>query len=800
MEINDTELKLLVLSGLWHDVGKICQKAEIPLRTDYSNLRTFCCPSFHTGHTHLHVLYGGQFVGENFQDLKEAGKEIENLILYHHKPENIPSPEKKRTCKILTLADWLSSGERSPRPEDEEKGSTFREPLISIFSKLNPESHPEYFPLQPLGTDFIIPASKPEEALKPNSYFQIYQGLENDAKTLKKDSIDDFIIQSYYLLMKYGFFVPSAAWKSKPDVSLFGHSQTTAAIAACLFLEGIQEAELDRIKNALIQGADPEGEVLGAEKFLLIGGDISGIQDFIYSITSEGALKSLRGRSFYLQMLTEALAKTILRELGLSLANLLTCAGGHFYILAPIQGTTEKLERVKKDFNSVLIKAHRGKLTAVIASCPISWGDFLQREKEQGKEEKISESRGFVETWGRVGLLLGMEKRRKFKEFLSSQRDQIFGPFDDGGLKKVCPLCGEELDEGEKCPLCLSFEELSRDLSKTYLIEKTTQPNFEGRPQTWQEVLEALGWEYRFSNSPQKGCYAINSTDFTPFNGLGFKFIGKHAPTMDGQIITLDSMAEKATGLKRWGVLRGDVDHLGKIIREGLKDDKTISRLNTFSSLLSFFFSSQVEKIIQEEFSDSCYLVYAGGDDLLAIGAWDKLPELALKVREQFQQFTSSNCTISCGLSVPPSVKFPFYQAVRDAGDMENKSKSEGRNRITFLDETITWEEFKEIAEIKEEILQLISNSEDEKPVRSLLRILQIGYEEKNQLEKGRIPLERIWRLVYSLKRFAERCIKEEKQDDFLMQIRNRFICNYSIKPHLNVAVRWAEFLTRKER
>lgn len=810
----DSELQLLVLSALWHDVGKIRQKAGFPLENEYEKLKTYCCPAFQGNPTHIHVLHSGQFVWEHFKTLGDAGKIIENLTLYHHRPENFPSPEGKKLCKILTISDWLSSGERSESGEEEI--SSFRAPLISIFSRISlpnqegdslqenkqkpqrPERE-EYFPLKPLGSGEIFPTPDQKEALNSNSYPELFRALNEDAQKLKKENLDDLITQSYFLLMKFGFFVPSASWKIKPDVTLFGHSQTTAAIASCIFKEGISEEDIDRVKEAILQGKGDGDSILHEPRFLLIGGDLSGIQDFIYSITSEGALKSLRGRSFYLQILTEALAKSLLRELDLPITNLLTCAGGHFYILAPKTGTLEKLEKVKRDFNSVLIKAHRGKLSAVIATCSISWKDFIKTTSSSQKEEKGTEASGFVEAWGKVGLQLGMEKRRKYRELLSSEKRLIFGPFDEGGIKKVCQLCGEEIEEGDKCSLCQSFEDLSRDLSKNFLVEKQVSPNIEERPKIWQEVLNALGLEYQFSDSPQENSYLINDTDFVSKHCLGFKFLGKHVPINWGQIITLDEMAEKSTGLKRWGVLRGDVDNLGRIFRDGLGQEKTISRLNTLSSLLSYFFSFYVEKLIKDNFPDSCYLVYSGGDDLLVLGTWDKLPELALNIREKFTEFTSSNCTISCGLSIPPSAKFPLYQAAEEAGEMEDRSKFQGRDRITFLEETMTWDQFKEIKKITEEILSLIKSPGEDKPVRSLLRILQTGYEEKYQVEKGRIPVERIWRFVYSLKRFGERYLPKGDQERKLMDLRDKFICDYSIKPYLNVSVRWAEFLTRKE-
>ena len=59
--------------------------------------------------------------------------------------------------------------------------------------------------------------------------------------------------------------------------------------------------------------------------------DISGIQDFIYTINNKGALKGLRARSFYLEIMMEHLIDELLEKVELSRANLIYSGGGHAY-------------------------------------------------------------------------------------------------------------------------------------------------------------------------------------------------------------------------------------------------------------------------------------------------------------------------------------------------------------------------------------------------------------------------------------------------------------------------------------
>ena len=61
--------------------------------------------------------------------------------------------------------------------------------------------------------------------------------------------------------------------------------------------------------------------------------DISGIQKFIYTINIQGALKTLRARSFYLEIFMEHILDELLDKLELSRANIIYTGGGHCYLI-----------------------------------------------------------------------------------------------------------------------------------------------------------------------------------------------------------------------------------------------------------------------------------------------------------------------------------------------------------------------------------------------------------------------------------------------------------------------------------
>ena len=111
---------------------------------------------------------------------------------------------------------------------------------------------------------------------------------------------------------------------------------------------------------------------------LLIGADLSGIQDFVYTISSDNALKTLRARSFYLECLVEHTAGEIVHNLGLSKYNIIYCGGGGFYILS--RGGREVKEYIRRQYeviNKKLFYLFRGVIYMALDSVSISSSAFM---------------------------------------------------------------------------------------------------------------------------------------------------------------------------------------------------------------------------------------------------------------------------------------------------------------------------------------------------------------------------------------------------------------------------------------
>ena len=94
------------------------------------------------------------------------------------------------------------------------------------------------------------------------------------------------------------------------------------------------------------------------------------------------------------------------------------------------------------------------------------------------------------------------------------------------------------------------------------------------------------------------------------------------------------------------------------------------------------------------------YTEYAGGDDLLFVGPWDKILQLASDIQEQFAKYTCHNEDITLSASVVLGhAKSPISSLVRQAETLLDQAKTAGRNRIGVFGTTISWPDFDQALE-----------------------------------------------------------------------------------------------------
>ncbi len=738
---------LSALAGLLHDIGKVMVRAGVAGNRTWDELarRDF---------GYKHAMLSASFV-DMYVPARWRGQ-VTGPVGNHHRP-------RSRADRIVRLADRLSAGERADSMAEEEPRKIHPRQLHSIFTRVRADGveHPTpaaaYLPLAPLAVErgALFPGTPLPDGEVWRRYQGLWDALEEACLALYRahdtanSHLESYLEGLLLALQRTTWCIPSAYYGSVPDISLYDHSRTTAALAAVLDRPGVDEARLDQWL------ANPEA--VEEEMALLVGGDISGVQDFIYTITSQGATPGLRGRSFYLQLLTEAVARFVLRELGLPITNLIYAGGGNFYLLARPQDR-ERLPEIHQAISRALLQHHRGSLYVALAEVSLSGRDFFQG--------RISQA------WGRLHEALQAIKHRRFAELPPDELAQLFQPQGHGGNEEsVCQVCGQEHeavrpddpgdpDSVRKCPACLAFEELgdalrdARFLALDLVAPRGVKLDLEEPYGTGRDVLSALGMQAQVAarlsdvqgppSDARRVLLALDDEgwdELSPgaYQAVGRRFLVNVTPTLKpdervalrddasfpdadkgnlppaGRVKPFGVLAHQAQGIKRLGVLRMDVDNLGALFREGLGDRATLSRVAGLSFGVSLYFEGWVGALAQEvntqhrhpEYPDGdrLYAIYSGGDDLFFVGAWDVVAELAIRIRADLDRYTGGHPGIhASGGLVLIGGKYPLYQAAEDAGDAEHAAKgfrwqdgggtARTKDAFCFLGEPLPWSRF----------------------------------------------------------------------------------------------------------
>ncbi|MDZ7400515.1 MAG: type III-A CRISPR-associated protein Cas10/Csm1, partial [candidate division KSB1 bacterium] len=549
----------IALAALLHDIGKFAQLGgTIPSEDEKRLMAEF---NLQNGSSHSHTIHSSTFIEHHFKNGKE---DVSQLVLYHHFPEKAPEAIRIDAMR-LALADWLSNGNYRGN-EQIISDEAYTRPLTSIFSKIYKEknnSPNRYVKPSVLGLNLTDLFPKPISEINSNSIKEelrnLWKRFNSEFQTidLSKD-FEKYFLTILNLLEKFTITIPAVSEEPEQDITLYHHLKTTTAIATCLV-----NLTDDEIKQAYaaIKENKLSNKMLAEPSFYLVGGDISGIQQFIYSVTSEHALKGLRGRSFYLQLISEAVAKSILDKFELTAANVLYIGGGHFFLLLPKKETmVDELNEIIGIVDHNLLEAHHGKLALVIGKKELSFMDFL--------------GSGFGKVFHLLKKELSIAKRRKFASLLKNKTDfQRIMKSDVGGEQEVCEICSDELTDKEQkiakqkgthqCRFCESYINLANDLAyKKILIEEKMPKNFkkfQGEFGSYYEVLEHLGFHFEFSDKKkeQGSNLKINSTQFLGNSESydGFRFFPKYAPFIydpierRNRVKNLEDFSKRAKGL-----------------------------------------------------------------------------------------------------------------------------------------------------------------------------------------------------------------------------------------------------------
>lgn len=462
--------------------------------------------------------------------------------------------------------------------------------------------------------------------------------------------------------------------------------------------------------------------------FLLVSGDLSGIQDTVFTISSKGALKSLRARSFMLEFLCEHICYEIISNvLGKYEEfnnHVIFSGGGGFCLLLPnTSNSFEAVNKIKKVVNDWAFDEFGGKLYVAIESIELN-------------DEEINidnENTVFRNKWNELTDKLEIDKKRKFHWNINKIFSDAYVKEPTlRNNKQECQIChrddidinnnqlrtftGDSIKDYEKLEssednledpivheLCYQLLKLGDRLTKAEYITRVNLPPKQDGYLSFPSLNNGpIYYEVGIVKS-REFVWSINNTKTEALPFYYANYVTKYDDLPDAikrsemlennnvkeyHTASFNALANCSRGAALIACLRMDVDDMGRILANDLSVLNLVT-LSNLSKMMNLFFKVYLPLICRGELGSivqptnitskdytngrKVSIVYSGGDDLFIVGAWDETAELAYDIQKCFKEF--SGLGISAGLTLHKP-NFPLYQMAKLSKDALNESKN----------------------------------------------------------------------------------------------------------------------------
>jgi CRISPR-associated protein Csm1 len=742
------DVEIITLAAFLHDIGKLAERAnvygDIGSKDNAENPR-----HKHATHTAAYLNQIMNFLPASFANALQ-GESLITLASQHHNPV---TPLQW----IITLADRLSIGLTSINPpvgnENESKqpaGDTRLLPIAEQIDNLEkPEAYRFRYKIKELSLENIFPSQDVEQGNSVNEYKALLKAFTDGLASLEhKDNPNVWFEHFDSLYQIIASQVPSISdERDLPDISLYDHSKTTAAIATALYLF---HSKTGTLTVEAVQDCK-------TEKFVIINGDFFGIQNFIFAngnSTNKAAAKLLRGRSFSVSLLSELAAQHLCTNIGLPTTSIILNVAGKFTILAPKRPHIEEdIQAAETLINGWMLERFYGETLfgfSWTTACSDDFGpdrfSLLWQKIAQASDRKRYRRIDFEKSGGVVNDYLN-----QFKNDLSSPLCPFCGKrptHPDSGIEKILP------EESSACLTCRDHIHIGAKLVKASKIaiykadttcrsEKLRDPilglfqlSFDMRESLEQlsdrmslvKFWSIAGWE----NGLAKNIAVRFIRGYVPVFGQedendnrrvhGAMREDKRLELIDNikeggaksfQHIALkaltpkDEGGDKFKGIAALGVLKADIDNLGYIVACGLPEGKqNLARIGTFSRQIDLYLSFYLPHMIanNESFKD-IYIIFAGGDDLFVIGPWNRIIDFAEELQKSFAKYVcdNRNITLSAGINLnKASVPIPIICS--QAKTALQQAKDNDRDSVTLFDKPVKWSEFQKLIAIRDQL------------------------------------------------------------------------------------------------
>lgn len=716
-----TTLKIAA-AALLHDVGKLMQPAveeTLPAGTIQPLKELYLPTDQHQRPTHTHAAYTAYFFEEphikemlpaEFTESGWGDGEAEDTCLglaaRHHKPS---TPLQW----IIAEADRLSAAHDRRRHLTKEQQTAPKDYLGTRLYALLPlvttreapptiegESvEPYVLPLRWNDDAPIIPephrhpAGEKERARTEYKaiFHKFVAALNRIAETRDNPALWLRLCTAQYQYAT-SLLPATRAGLDQPNVSLYDHSHIAAAVAVALYR---YHAEADKLTVAAVKERTPQ-------KFLFIRGAFRGIQKFIFDergVTQKGRAKLLRGRSLYVQLLSECAALLLCEELGLPHTSVLLSTAGKFDILAPNSPSTiTAIARTQEKIRAWLLRETFGLVHCSLVSAAAAPEDLVYSAENEN-------SPGLRPVFDSIAQ---QELIAKFEPFAIEQYGGVVDTFfTDDAPPGLSRLNEDHITLGRYC---------LRDKCLSISSADAVRGGYRGDPGT--HVLEfPIFDKYRVTISDKSPSLDLDNLQVSLWETRSTL----HVPTgKNGEVLTFNDIAHNGP----LAALKLDVDNLGQLWRDGFANvGDTLSQRATFARHLDQFFSKSFPFYCANEPSlELFYTLFSGGDDLFVIGPWWEIIKGASFIHDRFSRYTAGNPDLHFSASITlVDPHAPLNVIGPQAEEGLSRAKAGSKNRLFTADCLIPWDRLLQLIADADRYCRYVEGEDkiDTKPVLS---------------------------------------------------------------------------------
>ena len=835
----------VALAAYLHDLGKFAERARVDVPKDALDAHvTQYCPQRFNGpgdkkgyHTHKHAAYTGlafDMVESTAPDLiqgdthpfvnrsqlqadhAQATDSLINAAAAHHRPDTFLQ-------WVIATADRVASGferdefdtyntAKDENTEAQTGRNHYQARQLSLLEqigktgKITAKNLNWRYPLAALSPTAIFPQLREKCEPGDDGPAQAqYKTLWNEFLTaLKSIPVSHRSNWSLWLdhfdtaWLTFTHAIPAAtAFGTKPEVSLYDHSKTTAALACALWRWHEAEGKTDGIAATSLKDRSD----WATDKLLLIQGDFFGIQDFIFSEgnqTNKAAAKLLRGRSFQVSLFTELAALKVLDALSLPPTSQITNAAGKFLIVAPnTPAVRAQLAQVRSEINQWFLQHSFGLAGMGLVGKPASCNDLLK-----GNFKALMQS-----------LFSELEKAKLQRFDLTAPASPVFDVAYPHG---ACQFNGKLPADAGHDSAALSRDQikLGSELTREDRLLIVRDPAALSGNSLKQLEVPVFGFGVAFTQSEDvtgkfgalakdgnlQRCWDFSlpeSLTSTLWNGYARRFINAYVPRFAeldlqtqskyrgiesdvspddvrfGAGKTLNHIAcedrlpksDRVDDAGQWQgqvalmTLKGDVDNLGTIFQQGLQDP-TFAKMAALSRQMNAFFAIWLPALCATEFPNT-YTVFAGGDDFFLIGPWHSTQKLAARMATQFKAYVAHNpgITFSAGMVMTKPGQ-PIHALATQAEEALSAAKGTDKNALVLFNERVRWPDWAQVQAAQDQ-LERVRESYDLSTgyVYGLMRLIDLASDKTN-------PEHAMWRsrFAYRTRRYVVDKIREPER------------------------------------